>query len=490
MLSVSFANFQFFKGNKMNEVLVQKPHHEIVIENVNSFDDALNQFLNNLGLPQEKVLVEVSQRNKVINNLSDTINIINSEQIGNSLYLSKFVAACGVGLFDAALNFLWDETVLNLRQKVSNFDLGYFFDSTISDQKRRSNLHNEEDLVDLTDYELIEGCKKIGIISDIAYKHLDYIRDMRNWASAAHPNQSELTGLNLLSWLETCLKEVISKEPEQSAIETKRLLDNIRKNTLTKQDAEPIKEHIERLSVDRVTSLLCAIFGMYTDTNTSVTIKNNIKLIAAKCWVIVSNEEKYKYGIKYNSFSVNADIERKKLAEEFLNIVGGSSFLPEDDLSLKILESVENLKNAHYGMNNFYNEPSHAKILLDYIPENGSIPKNIRYEYVKILVLVSVGNGWGISRSAKPYYDKMLNRFQEDEFKEFTNLLFDDDILFRLKYRNCAESFIDLAKSFCGKTGNAITQRALDLITKSSPAQLPNLGKDSRFKDILKGFNN
>ena len=25
---------------------------------------------------------------------------------------------------------------------------------------------------------------------------------MRNWASAAHPNQSELTGLNLISWLE------------------------------------------------------------------------------------------------------------------------------------------------------------------------------------------------------------------------------------------------------------------------------------------------
>lgn len=474
----------------MNEVLVQKPHHEIVIENVNSFDYALNQFLKNLGLPQENVLVEVSQRNKVINNLSDTINIINSEQIGNSLYLSKFVAACGVGLFDAALNFLWDETVLNLRQKVSNFDLGYFFDSTISDQKKRNRFNNEEDLVNLADNELIEGCKKIGIISDIAYRHLDYIRDMRNWASAAHPNQSELTGLNLLNWLETCLKEVISKEPEQSAIETKRLLDNIKKNILTAQDAEPIKEHIERLSVDRVTSLLRAIFSIYTNTDTSVDTKNNIKFIAKKCWLIVSNEEKYKYGLKYNSFSVNADIERKKLAEEFLNIVGGNSFLPEDDLSLKISETLENLRNSHYGMNNFYNEPAHAKILSDYIPENGSIPKNIRYEYVKILVLVSIGNGWGVSNSAKPYYDEMVNKFQENEFKEFTNLLFDDEIISRLKHRNCSESFMNLAKSFYSKTGNTITQRALDLIAKSTPAQLPNLGKDSRFKDILKGFNN
>lgn len=475
----------------MNEVLVQKPHHEIVIENVNSFDYALNQFLKNLGLPQENVLVGVSQRNKVINNLSDTINIINSEQIGNSLYLSKFVAACGVGLFDAALNFLWDETVLNLRQKVSNFDLGYFFDSTISDPKRRSNLHNEEDLVDLTDYELIEGCKKIGIISDIAYKHLDYIRDMRNWASAAHPNQSELTGLNLLNWLETCLKEVISKEPEQSAIETKRLLDNIRKNTLTEQDAEPIKEHIERLSVDRVTSLLRAIFGMYTDTDTSVNIKNNIKLIAKKCWVIVSNEEKYKYGLKYNSFSVNADIDRKKLAEEFLSIVGGNSFLPEDDLSLKILESVENLKNAHYGMNNFYNEPAHAKTLSTYIPNNGAIPKNIRFDYVKILILVRIGNGYGLSNSAVSYYDEMIKKFQDNEFKEFAKLLLDEQMVSRLdRHSICAKRFIKLAQFFQNKTSNAIIQKALDLIAKSTPAQLPNLGKDSRYKDALKGFDN
>lgn len=475
----------------MNEVLFQKPHHEIVMENVNSFDYALNQFLKNLGLPQENVLVEVSQRNKVINNLLDTINIINSEQIGNSLYLSKFILACGVGLFDAALNFLWDETILNLRQKVSNFDLGYFFDSTISDQKRRSNLRSEEHLVDLTDCELIEGCKKIGIISDIAYKHLDYIRDMRNWASAPHPNQSELTGLNLLSWLETCLKEVISKEPEQSAIETKRLLDNIRKNSLTEQDAEPIKEHIERLSVDRVTFLLRAIFGMYTDTKTSVTIKNNIKLIAKKCWNVVSNEEKYRYGIKYNSFSVNADIERKKLAEEFLNIVGGNSFLPEDDLSLKISESLDNLRNAHYGMNNFYNEPAHAKILSDYIPENGIIPKNIRFDYVKILILARIGNGYGLSNSAVPYYDEMIDKFQDNEFKEFTKLLLDEQVALRLdRHSSCAKRFIKLAQFFQQKSSNTIIQKALDLIAKSTPAQLPNLGKDSRYKDALKGFDN
>ncbi|NES06504.1 MAG: hypothetical protein F6K22_29025 [Okeania sp. SIO2F4] len=52
---------------------------------------------------------------------------------------------------------------------------------------------------------------------------IDYIRDMRNHASAAHPNHNEITGLQLASWLETCIQEVIGKEPEGAVIEVKKL---------------------------------------------------------------------------------------------------------------------------------------------------------------------------------------------------------------------------------------------------------------------------
>jgi hypothetical protein len=33
-------------------------------------------------------------------------------------YLSKFIAGSAVGLFDASLNFVWNEVVLSLRKKV------------------------------------------------------------------------------------------------------------------------------------------------------------------------------------------------------------------------------------------------------------------------------------------------------------------------------------------------------------------------------------
>ncbi|NER28746.1 MAG: hypothetical protein F6J89_14195 [Symploca sp. SIO1C4] len=56
---------------------------------------------------------------------------------------------------------------------------------------------------------------------------------MRNWVSAAHPNQNELTGLQVITWLETCIKEVISLPLPQGTIEIKKLLTNIKNNSIS-----------------------------------------------------------------------------------------------------------------------------------------------------------------------------------------------------------------------------------------------------------------
>ncbi len=62
-----------------------------------------------------------------------------------------------------------------------------------------------------------------GILTDIGYRHLDYIRNMRNYASAAHPNQNQLTGFQLIAWLETCIREVLSREPQGGVVEVRKL---------------------------------------------------------------------------------------------------------------------------------------------------------------------------------------------------------------------------------------------------------------------------
>lgn len=454
-------------------------------KNVDSFTSGLTTYLKTLGLPTQGVLVNIRERNKVLNNLPSVVESLDAISRRNSIYISKFAAACAVGLFDAALNFLWDETIASLRQKAARIDLEYFFSSVVTDQNRRSKLQTAEDLEKLEDWELVRGCQLTGILSDIGFKHLDYIRDMRNWASAAHPNQNQLTGLQVVSWLETCIKEVIGKEPSGPAIQMRVLLQNIRSRELTSDDVNPIISNIQKLPLEIVSSLLRTIFGMYTDPDMAASAKNNIKLIAKAVWNGAPDERRFEAGLKYATFAANADITRRDSAREFLDIVGGMSYLPKETLARELEEKIQNLLTAHYGMNNFYNEPSHAKILAELVPKTGLIPQAVREIYVKTIILCRIGNFYGISWAATDYYDELISRFQEAEIQKVPCLLLDTEVSSRLQANVCAKRFLVICSELRKRATNVHTISALDRILKMLPEELPTAASNKAFVSLL-----
>jgi hypothetical protein len=108
---------------------------------------------------------------------------------------------------------------------------------------------------------------------------------------------------------------------------------------------------------------------------------------------------------------------------------------------------------------------------------------------VKTLVMARIGNGHGISRAAVPYYQDLLNRFQESEIRQVPRLLGDTEFTSRLQLEICAKEYRNLCSMFREKTANAFVQRALDKIIKSTPAQLRNLEKDSEMQRLVKDLD-
>ena len=88
----------------MSNQLVPSSRSQVSV-GVDNFTTALNGYLTELGLPTDRILVPVTERQRVINNIPEIITTIQPQKLRGSLYLSKFIAACGAGLFDAALNF-------------------------------------------------------------------------------------------------------------------------------------------------------------------------------------------------------------------------------------------------------------------------------------------------------------------------------------------------------------------------------------------------
>jgi hypothetical protein len=454
-------------------------------ESVDAFQTGLGAYLDRLGLPSENVLVPIRERGRVITNLPGVIEQVPTTLLPSSHYISKFVAACGAGLFDAALNFLWDETIQNLRAKVARFDLEYFFDSVVTNPDRRRRLKDEDSLVELDDWELVRGCQLTGILSEIGFKHLDYIRNMRNWASAAHPNQVDLTGLQLVSWLETCIREVVAAEPSGPVIEVRRLLGNIRTNHLTTADVAPINHNIQLLPAGLATSLLRTIFGMFVDVNVTADAKNNIRLIAMAAWNQAPREAKQELGLKYAVFAANGELTKRDSAREFLETVRGLTFLPSDTLALEISEKVENLYEAHTSFNNFHHEPAQARALAAYIPETGDVPEAVRSQYVKAIVMCYVGNGYGVSNAAYRYYEMLVSRFKDAEILILCRLPLDPEFASRLQFSQCAEQFRCLARYLMARTSNQMLIDVLEFIGSRADQQISKLSTTTRYRQLL-----
>ena len=286
---------------------------------LNNFEQGLVTFLGNHNLPTTGIFVSVDERLRVFNNIDYVIKQLDPQLSTKSVYLSKYLAATASGLFDAALNYLWDETILQLRRRVAHFDIEYFYDNAVGGD-RRNNFRTEDDLSKLQDSELIQGAKEIELISEIGHKHLSLINYMRNWASAAHPNQNEITGLQLISWLETCIREVISIPIPKAAIGIKKLLSNIKKNPIETSDANEIGIFLTELNQEQADNLASALFGIYTRIETESFVRNNVKLLLPLLWGAINEETRDSFGVKYAHFIANHQTQQKTTSKRIFGI--------------------------------------------------------------------------------------------------------------------------------------------------------------------------
>src|SRR5579875_475736 len=263
-----------------------------------NFEIALLNTLNYYGLPTASVFVSVDERLVVARNIEQVLGKISRDKRSQSVYMSKFIAATMSGLFDAALNYLWDETISELRQRVATYDLSFFCDNAGISQDKRSRIKSAEDLTLIEDSELINGARKIELISEIGYKHLDYIRYMRNYASAAHPNQNQLSGLQIVTWLETCIGEVISLPAPVGAVRIKELLTNIKSNVISNiQEAKEVAAFFVHLNQEQINNLALGFFGIYVQPDTTQQTRQNIQYLLPYLWDRVDELTRKQLGV-------------------------------------------------------------------------------------------------------------------------------------------------------------------------------------------------
>ena len=456
--------------------------------NISTINAPLGNFLSHVGLPADNLLSPVDERRKVIQSIESVLEILPIEERKKATYLSKFAICVTVGLFDGALAFLWDETIKALRNKVIGFDLEYFYSIAASLSSRYRGLKDPDNISAVSEHDLLEICRRIGLIDDVNHRRLDNVNYFRNHASSAHPNDTEITGIELLGFLETCLKYAINAPIEHSVIQVKRFLDNIRQHAIASGDCTAIVTEISKLQPQRVEDILQTLFGMFCDTGTSVDTLDNIRGLALGIWEYVSEDFRLKIGARFGYYRANGDVPRKERTQEFLDVVDGNEYKDEDSLGAELIEKLQHLRGSHYGPNNFYNEFPHAQSIEQSLPKGAGIPESARHDFVKVVATCYIGNGhgyrYGVDENALPIYKMFIKRFTDDDIITLLNLFSDHEFTNDMSRSKAGARAIKLCKWLKERTSNSLIQQALDTVIECSIVQ--KAGKTGAYKQAMK----
>lgn len=380
------------------------------------FESGIRSMLEQFGLPTEKLFVPVGERASMVGNVGNVLAELDPEIRAESHYVSKMVAAATVGLFDAALNYLWDELVSALRARVAGFDLAYFFDIAAGNNSDlRKSLKTEGDLPSIDDARLLRSSLEIGLITDVGFARLDHIRYMRNHASAAHPNQNDLTGLELVTFLQLCIREVINTPTDTVTAHTGRLLANIKKSLLDQAAVDAAAAFFDQLPTDRADTLANGLFGLYTAQDRIPTVADNVRLLWPRLWPFVSDATRGGYGLRHARAIASAETGFATAARELIDLVNGTAYLTTEVRAIDMSEALDLLSSAHHGFDNFYNEPTPARRVLDLAGEKGDVPDLVRDRYIRVVIDCFLGNGYGVSTAAAGSYEKMLARLSSTD---------------------------------------------------------------------------
>jgi len=319
----------------------------------------------------------------------------------------KMCVAVASGLFDSAINYIWNLSITVLRQKVRAFGLNVV-------AQIRGKQFDEKTLLELRDADFLKLCLELNLITEEGFFFLDQCRDIRNNFSAAHPPAGTIDANEFISFVNRCAKYALGHEYNPVGVDIQEFIKAVKGPKFTESQKD---EWIGRLSKTHEAQremLFGMLHGIYTDPGSSEEARLNAISISSAFATRFTPKIKSDLIDRHSEYLAKGDEKRHKTSQKYFEKLGLLNLLNETERHALISTACKQLLSVHQDFNNFYNEPPFAKRLLD-LSTQGAVPDTAKNEYVTTVVTCAVGNPYGTSRAAYPYYVKMIKAFTPKE---------------------------------------------------------------------------
>lgn len=367
---------------------------------------AITELTKSLGIPRE-ALASDEEIHHTWRDLPRELREI-PENLRGEL-VARMCVAVSTGLFDGAMNYIWNAAVLHLRDKIRTFGLAVVAQISQKD-------FEEKHLLEYQDSRLLELCLKLNIVDEDGFFFLDQCRNVRNNFSAAHPTLGKVNDREFTTFLNRCVRYALADSASPKGVDIGSFISAAKGARFNKnQCAIWVQRLVETHGAQRQ-MLVTMAHGIYCDPNTPEQARLNSLDICGELPEGLTVSMRSELINSHSEYVAKGYEEKHAASLQFFEKLGLLNYLNESEQHFVFSRAVKRLWDVHNEMNNFYNEPAFSERLLE-LTSQGAVPETVQEEYVQTIACCRVGNGYGISNAAVRYYDQMIQNFSPREIQ-------------------------------------------------------------------------
>jgi len=349
----------------------------------------------------------------------------------------KMCVAVASGLFDSAINYVWNASEIELRNKIIRFGLN------VVEQVTGKTNFDEGKLNDLKAAELLSLCLKLNLITEDGFFFLNQCRDIRNNFSAAHPTIGDIDDHEFISFVNRCAKYALGNEQNPVGVDIQGFVTALKSGKFTEDQNGEWVQRLDNTHQAQRELLFGTLHGIYCDPASSEEGRiNSLTLMKHYCTTL-SPATRSELIDRHQDYIAGGDEGRHKASQQFFEKLGLLELLGDAERHSLISNACKRLWGVHQAYDNFYNEPPFAERVYQ-LSSQGAIPETAKDELVEVVVSCAVGNPYGISNAAFHYYENIIKNFSPAEVSKMLTLSKSKNTIVgdRIKsHKRCQESF-------------------------------------------------
>ena len=315
----------------------------------------LDQLTKALGIPRE-ILASQSEIETAWTNLPGILKKIPPALRTEGM--ARMCVAVASGLFDSAINYIWNCSIIELREKVKRFGLN------VVEQITGKTSFDEQALLDLKDAELLSLCLKLNLITEDGYFFLDQCRDIRNNFSAAHPVVGKIDDHEFIGFTNRCAKYALGNEHNPIGVNLSAFMAAIKGGKFSPEQKDQWAHRIQKTHEAQQYLIFGSLHGIYSDPASNEEARVNALSVAADFAPHFTPKARSDLINRHHDYIAKGDEKRHKASQQFFEKLGMLALLGEHEVHSLLSNACKRLLAVHQSFDNFYNEPPFAERLL------------------------------------------------------------------------------------------------------------------------------